>query len=154
VAWTDNTALLDDTWEYGAQFQPFGMGCAGSAGVPCVGRRATRQRSHDLQRHHQEPAAEQPVRLPGRWPEPHDLGARQPADAAPRASAARCRTYTSVDQIFTIPASGGTATWTCNVPNLPSLVGQALYLQGSRWRPGCERGRPHDVERATLVIGY
>ncbi|MBL8752079.1 MAG: hypothetical protein JNK15_02155, partial [Planctomycetes bacterium] len=29
-----NGSLRDDTWEYGAQWTPFGLGCPGSAGVP------------------------------------------------------------------------------------------------------------------------
>jgi hypothetical protein len=40
------------------------------------------------------------------------------------------------------------------VPNLPSLVGQALYLQGISLDPGVNAAGLTMSNAATLVIGY
>jgi hypothetical protein len=151
---TDNTALLDDTWEYGAQFQPFGMGCLGSAGVPALvgglpGRIGTTCSVTITNLPPSSPFGYLAVGQSRTTWAHGNLPMQLPSFGMPG-----CRTYTSVDQIFTIPASGGTATWTCNVPNLPSLVGQALYLQGISLDPGVNAAGLTMSNAATLVIGY
>ena len=148
-----NNELRDDTWEYGAQFQPFGMGCLGSAGVPAL-------------------VGGLPAKLG--WPCTADI-TNLPA-SSPFAFLAvglsrtqwalgslpmlltnfgmpGCRTYTSLDQLLFVPATGGTATWAWDVPNQPGLVGQALYLQGVSWDPGVNALGLTVSNAATLVIG-
>jgi hypothetical protein len=149
-----NTATLDDTWEYGAQFQPFGMGCLGSAGVPALvgGLPAKIGSTCTASITHLPPSSPFAFLAVGQsrtqWAHgnlPMQLGS---------AGMPNCRTYTSVDQVFTLPASGGTATWTCDVPNLSSLVGLPLYLQGISLDPGVNAVGLTMSNAATLVVGY
>ncbi|HEU4418942.1 MAG TPA: hypothetical protein VFT55_08385 [Planctomycetota bacterium] len=149
-----NGATLNDTWEYGAQFQPFGMGCLGSAGVPALAgglpARIGSTASADITNlPPNSPYAFLAVGL-SRTQWAHGSLPMQLASSGMPG----CRTYTSVDQIFTLPASGGTATWTCNVPNLPSLVGQAFYLQGISFDPGVNAVGLTVSNAATLVVGH
>ena len=53
----------------------------------------------------------------------------------------------------TLPASGGTATWSWPVPLLPSLVGDAYYLQGVSFDPGANAAWLTVSNAATLVLG-
>lgn len=149
-----NNSLRDDTWEYGAQFQRFGLGCAGSAGTPelvggvlprlgavcsativnvppaipfaflAVGVSRTQWAFGSL------PALLTPFGMPG------------------------CRTYTSLDLLTFVPASGGTATWSFAVPAQPILVGTPFHVQGVTFDPGVNALGLAMSNAATLVIGH
>ncbi|HZN40541.1 MAG TPA: hypothetical protein VFD82_17180 [Planctomycetota bacterium] len=149
-----NGAMLDDTWEYGAQFQPFGMGCPGSAGVPALvgglpARIGTTTSADITNLPPSSPVAFLAVGLSRTQSVHGSLPMQLGSSGMPG-----CRSYTSADQIFTLPASGGTATWAWDVPNVPSLVGQALYLQGVSWDPGVNAIGLTVSNAATLVIGH
>lgn len=148
-----NNGLRNDTWEYGAHWQPFGMGCPGSAGTPtftpgslpnlgqtasadignvppsipfafmAVGLSRTQWALGNL------PALLDPIGMPG------------------------CRSYTSADLLVYVPATNGTATWTWNVPMQSMFLGEAFYLQGITFDPGVNTLGLAVSPAATLVIG-
>lgn len=149
-----NNGLRNDTWEYGAHWQPFGIGCAGTAGVPTF--------------------------APGQLPQlggvaTVDIGNVPPgipfAFVAVGLSRTQwlfgnlpmpltgfgmpgCRSYTSADLLAYAPASNGIATWSWNVPNLPTVVGTPFYLQGVTFDPGANQLGLAVSPAATMVIGW
>lgn len=148
-----NNALRDDTWEYGAHWQPFGMGCAGTAGVPAfVGGALPRlggQASATIT--NVPPAMPFAFLAMGLSRTTWSLGSL-PA-LLTGFGMPGCRTYTSADLFVQVPAAGGTATWSWNVPLQASLVGEVLYLQGVTFDPGANPMGLAVSNAATMVVG-
>ncbi|MEO6596192.1 MAG: hypothetical protein ABIP94_15700 [Planctomycetota bacterium] len=146
-------ALIDDTWEYGAQFQPFGMGCPGSAGTPVftagapprLGTTTTANISNGT------PSIPFALLAVGVSRTQWAFGSL-PALLTPFGMP-NCRTYTSADLFVVVPATAGTATWSYNLPLQGSLVGKAFYLQGVTFEPGVNALGLAVSNAATLVIG-
>ncbi|MCB9879179.1 MAG: protein kinase [Planctomycetes bacterium] len=148
-----NQGLRNDTWEYGAQWQPFGMGCAGSAGTPQftgvdVPRLAT---TTSARIDNVPPAMPLAFVAMGLSRTQWALGSL-PYLLTPLGMP-NCRLYTSADLIVTVPANAGVATWTWDVPNDQSLVGAALYLQGVTFDPGINAFSLAVANAATMVVG-
>ncbi|HEX6810153.1 MAG TPA: hypothetical protein VF384_00895 [Planctomycetota bacterium] len=151
---TANNEVRDDTWEYGAQFQPFGMGCAGSAGVPAlVGGLPAKPGATCTADITNLPLGSPFALMALGLSRTQWAGGSLPVLLTPLGMP-NCRSYTSLDQLLVVPASGGTATWTWDVPALPGLVGQALYVQGVSWDPGVNALGLTMSNAATLVIGW
>ena len=150
---TANNALRDDTWEYGAQFQPFGMGCLGSAGVPALSggtpaKLGTTCTVDLTNLPAGSPFAFMAVGLSRTQWTFGSLPMLLTTLGMPN-----CRTYTSADLLTVVTATNGSATWSLFVPPAPSLVGQAFYLQGVSWDPGINALGLTVSNAATLVIG-
>jgi hypothetical protein len=64
-----------------------------------------------------------------------------------------CRTHTSADLLSTLPANGGTATWSWNVPTQSVFLGATFYLQGVSWDPGYNALGLTVSNALTLVVG-
>ena len=148
-----NGSLRDDTWEFGAQWTPFGLGCAGSAGVPAL--------------------------VGGSLPELGGIATASLVNLPPSSPFAllavglsrtqwafgnlpmlltsfgmpNCRTYTSVDLLTTLAASGGVATWSWNVPSQSIFLGTTFYLQGVSWDPGVNALGLTVSNATTMVVG-
>jgi hypothetical protein len=105
-----NTALRNDTWEYGAQFQRFGTGCAGSAGVPALvgGLPARIGSTTSVDLTNLPPGSPFGFLAVGLSRTQWAYGSLPMLLAS--SGMPGCRAYTSADHIFTVPASGGTAT--------------------------------------------
>lgn len=148
-----NNSLRDDTWEYGAHFLPFGLGCAGSAGVPVMNLGALPRLgttcSVDIA--NLPPASPLAVMVIGLSRTQWALGSlpmQLTAFGMPG-----CRTYTSADLLVALPASGGTAGWSFAVPLVGGLVGDAYYLQGLSFDQGANPAWLTTSAAATLVLG-
>ena len=148
-----NNGLRNDTWEYGAQWQPFGMGCAGSNGTPTLtpGTPPNIGGVASLQIGNTPLASTFAFVSMGLSRTQWALG-NLPA-LLDGLGMPGCRTYTSADLLVTIPASNGTATWTWNVPAQSILLGEALYMQGVTFDPGLNALGLAVSPAATMVIG-
>ena len=148
-----NNSLRDDTWEFGAQFLPFGSGCAGSAGVPALAggalpRLGTTTTAQLTNLPVNSPLALLAVGLSRtQW-----AGGSLPA-LLTSIGMPNCRTYTSADLLTTVPAGGGSATWSWSVPSLPLLLGTTFYLQGVSWDPAANALGLTVTNAATMVLG-
>ncbi|MCA8963806.1 MAG: hypothetical protein H6838_18895 [Planctomycetes bacterium] len=148
-----NNGLRNDVWEYGAQFQPFGSGCVGSNGVPTLtagnppqlGQTTTAVLSNlDLS----SGVALMAVGLSRQQWALGPLPALLSGYGMPG-----CRVYTSCDAFTAIPSSGGTATWSWNVPTWPGFLGEAFHLQGLSLDPGANAAGAVVSNAATIVLG-
>ncbi len=148
-----NNSLRDDTWEFGAQFLPFGTGCTGSAGVPSLVGGAppilgTTTTATIGNLPPSSPFALLAVGLSRtQW-----AGGNLPA-LLTSIGMPNCRTYTSADLLATVPASGGNAQWNWSVPLQPQFLGSTFYLQGVAWDPGANALGLTVSNAATLVLG-
>lgn len=151
---TQTNMVLDDTQQFGAQFQPFGAGCAGTGGTPRLVLGAL-------------PVLGTQLRV--------DLIDLPPAStlAAMSLGLSRtqwvlgnlpmlltnlgmpgCRAYASADVLVTLPVVGGVASWTFDLPQLPFLLGDAYHLQGIAVDPGVNGAGLTVSNAATIVLGY
>lgn len=148
-----NGSLRDDTWEFGAQFLPFGLGCAGSAGTPTLtgGAAPILGTTTTATIGNLPPGSPLALMAVG-------LSRTQWAFGSlpmllTNFGMPNCRTYTSVDLLTTVPASGGTATWSWNVPAQSIFLGTTFYLQGVGWDPGVNALGLTMSNAATMVVG-
>lgn len=148
-----NGAVQDDTWEYGAHFQPFGMGCMGSGGVPALTGGAlpklgsvTTATLSNLPP--SSPFAFMAVGLSRTQWAFGSLPMLLTALGMPG-----CRSYTSADLLAFVPAAAGSGVWSFAVPPVASLVGADFYLQGLSWDPGINPMGLTTSNAATLVVG-
>lgn len=145
---------LDDTMQFGAQFQPFGNGCAGTAGTPQLrlGTRPVIGTTCTVHLDNLLPTMPFGVMAVGlsrtQWP----LGSLPML--LTNLGMPNCRSYTSADLLVTIPATGGTATWSFAFPPLPVQLGDAYYLQGLSVDPNVNAAWLTVSNAATLVVGY
>jgi hypothetical protein len=148
-----NQGLRNDTWEYGAQWQPFGLGCPGSAGTPTflpgTLPRINFTATADI--------GNVPAGIPfafmaiGLSRTQWALG-NLPALLTPLGMP-NCRSYTSADLLVSIPASNGIASWSWTVPGQSMFLGTTFYLQGITFDPGINALGLAVSPAATLVIG-
>lgn len=148
-----NNGLRNDTWEYGAHWQPFGLGCAGSNGTPTIipGQRPRLGNTATLQIGNNPTTSTFAFLAMGLSRTQWALGSL-PA-LLDGIGMPGCRTYTSADLLVTIPASNGLATWTWNVPMQSILLGEALYMQGVTFDPGINAMGLAVSPAATMVVG-
>ncbi|HEX5051748.1 MAG TPA: hypothetical protein VFZ65_08255 [Planctomycetota bacterium] len=150
---TPTNALLDDTWEYGAQFQTFGMGCAGSAGTPLLTRGAPPKLGTTTSAN----LGNVPPAIPFAFMAVGTSRTQWAFGSLPTLltpfGMPNCRSYTSADLLVVVPATAGSATWSFNLPLQGSLVGEAYYLQGITFDPGVNALGLAVSNAATLVIG-
>jgi hypothetical protein len=145
---------FDDTWEFGAQFQPFGMGCAGSAGTPqLVGTALPRLGGVGsvalVNLPPSQPFGVMAVGLSrSQWP----LGSLPML--LTNLGMPGCRAYTSAELLVPIAASNGVATWSFDFASIPSALGDAYHLQGIGIDPGWNPAWLTTSNAATLVVGY
>ncbi len=148
-----NNALQNDVWEYGSQFQRFGSGCAGSNGTPTLtaglppqlGQTTTAVLSNlNLN----SGVALMAIGLSRQQWALGPLPALLTGYGMPG-----CRAYTSTDALTAIPSSGGTATWSWNVPAWPGFLGEAFHLQGLSLDPGVNAAGAVVSNAATIVLG-
>ena len=148
-----NNGLRNDTWEYGAHWQPFGLGCPGSAGTPTFIPGALPQISSTATAEIGNVPAGIPFAFMAiglsrtQW-----AFGNLPALLTPFGMP-NCRSYTSADLFLSIPASNGIATWSWNVPTQSMLLGTPLYLQGVTFDPGINALNLAVSPAATLVVG-
>ncbi len=148
-----NGALRDDTWEYGAQFQTFGLACAGSAGTPTLTSGALPKLGATTTAlvDHVPPAIPFAFMAVGLSRTQWALGSLPTLLTG--FGMPGCRLYTSADLLVVIPATAGVATWSFPVPLQPSLVGEAFYLQGVTFDPAANPMGLATSNAATLVVG-
>ena len=148
-----NGSLRNDTWEYGAQWTQFGLGCAGSAGVPALAGGALPKLGSTATASLASLPAASPFALLAiglsrtQWAF-GSLPALLDGFGMPG-----CRTYTSADLLTVLPASGGAATWSWNVPSQSVFLGATFHLQGVAWDPGVNSLGLVTSNAATLVVG-
>jgi len=148
-----NNGLRNDTWEYGAHWQPFGLGCAGSAGTPTftpgalprLGQTATADIGNVPP---SIPFAFMAVGLSRTQWALGNLPALLTGIGMPG-----CRSYTSADLLVYVPATAGVATWSWNVPSQAIFLGEPFYLQGITFDPGINTMGLAVSPAATLVVG-
>jgi hypothetical protein len=148
-----NGALQDDTWEYGAYWQAFGLGCAGSAGVPSLAGGATPRLGTTATANlgnlpPSSPFAFLAIGLSRTQLALGNLPALLTSFGMPG-----CRTYTSADLLTAVTASGGAATWSWSVPPVSAFLGTTFYLQGVSWDPGINALGLTMSNALTLVVG-
>jgi hypothetical protein len=148
-----NNSVQNDTWEYGAQFQPFGNGCAGSAGVPALTATALPRlgTTCTAQLTHLAPTASLAMVAVGLSRQQWALG-NLPA-LLTSFGMPGCRAYTSTDVLTVIAAAGGSATWNWNVPGWPGFLGTPFHLQGLSIDPGVNSAGLAVSNAATIVLG-
>ncbi|MBX3462102.1 MAG: hypothetical protein KF830_02950 [Planctomycetes bacterium] len=145
---------FDDTWEFGAHFQPFGTGCAGSAGTPqlAVGALPRLGTVCTVDLVNLPPGQPFGVMAVGlsrtQWP----LGSLPMLLTG--LGMPGCRAYSSAELLVPIPASNGVATWSFDFATLPSLLGDVYHLQGIGIDPGWNPAWLTTSNAATLVVGY
>lgn len=149
-----NGGLRDDTYEFGAQFQPFGIPCPGTAGVPQLGLVTLPQLNSvcSVTVDHLVPTMPFAVMAVGLSRTQWALGSL-PA-LLTGLGMPGCRSYTSADLLVPIPAINGTATWSFDFATLPSTLGDTYYLQGISVDPGANPAWLVTSNAATLVVGY
>jgi hypothetical protein len=150
---TANTAVLDETWEYGAQVSLFGLGCAGSNGTPHLD------------------AAQRPIfgttfavdlsNLPANPVAMLALGLSRTTwafGALPTLLTSfgmpGCRAYTSSEVLQLVPVSAGLAQWTLPIPAQEQLLGVHLYMQGLAIDPGVNSAGLTVSNAVAAVIGF
>jgi len=151
---TATNFTLDETMQFGAQFQPFGMGCVGTAGtpqlslgsLPVLGTTCTVHLDNLL------PSMSFGVMAVGLSRQQWSLGSLPML--LTNLGMPNCRSYTSAELLVPIPASGGTATWSFDFPLVPQQLGDAYYLQGISIDPGVNAAWLTVSNAATLVVGY
>jgi hypothetical protein len=149
-----NTALLGDTWEFGGHFSKFGMGCAGSGGVPALTPTALPKfgSTASATLSSLEPNAAFAVLIAGfsrtQW-----LGGSLPS-LLTGIGMPGCRLYVSPDILIGLGASGGQATWNYTVPYQPADLGDTFYLQGLSLDAGVNEASMTVSNATTMVIGY
>ncbi|MFK7742203.1 MAG: kelch repeat-containing protein [Planctomycetota bacterium] len=148
-----NGGLRQDTWEYGAQWQRFGLSCSGSAGpvtftgvgLPRLGMTATAEVGN-------VPAASSVAFVAVGLSRTQWTGGSLPVLLTPL-GLTNCRAYTSADLIVPVPANGGVAQWSFPIPSLGALVGSTFYLQGLTFDPAANPFGAATSNAATLVVG-
>jgi hypothetical protein len=149
-----NGGLQDDTWEYGACFKPFGFGCAGSNGTPVLTGIAVPKLGTTCSANltNLVPTIPFGIVAVGLSRTQWALGSL-PMLLTPLGMPG-CRAYQSSDLLVTVPAAGGVATWTWNVPATTANVGAAFHLQGLSLDPGANAAWLVTSNATTMVIGY
>lgn len=149
-----NGALQNDTWEYGAHWQPFGSGCLGTAGTPQLqpgnppqlGSTCSAQLAN-------LPTGSGLALLAVGLSRQHSVLGNLPflltAYGMPG-----CRLYTSSDAVVALVAAGGTAAWSWAVPAAADVLGQPFHLQGLVLDPTANAGGATVSNAATMVIGW
>ncbi len=151
---SQSNMTLDDTQQFGAQFQPFGLPCPGSAGTPqlTLGTLPVLGTTCTLYLNNLVPSMQFGFMAIGlsrtQWP----LGSLPML--LTNLGMPNCRAYTSAELLVPIPASGGTATWSFDFPSQPTQLGDAYYLQGISFDPGVNAAWLTTSNAATLVVGY
>lgn len=151
---TQNNALRNDTWEYGAHWRTFGNGCAGTAGVPAFTGGALPRLGQTCDATISNVPASSPLAFVavGLSDQQWAFGALPALLTAFGMPA--CRAYTSADALTAVVASGGTAQWSWPVPGSPAFVGQQFYLQGIVLDPAANAGGATVTNAATLILGW
>lgn len=148
-----NNSLQNDTWEYGAQFQRFGNGCAGTAGTPSLTSLALPQlgTTCSAQLSNLAPSASLALIAVGLSRTQWSLGSL-PA-LLTNFGMPGCRGYTSADVFTVIGANGGSAVWNWNVPAIAAFIGQPFHLQGLSIDPTANAAGLTVSNAATIVVG-
>ncbi len=148
-----NNGLRDDTWEYGAQFQPFGIGCSGTAGIPTMAASTLPVVG--------APFSGQITNLPAASPLVAVLFGVSRTQWIPGSlpmlltqwGMPGCRVYQSMDEKVLLPVTNGTAAWNWLVPGWPGLGGLALHMQVMAFDPGVNAAGQTMSGAATIVLG-
>jgi hypothetical protein len=149
-----NNELRDDTWEYGAQFQRFGSGCAGTAGVPAlIPGDVPRLGGIATAAIHNVPAAMPLAFVAIGTSRTQWAGGALPAQLGPIGMPG-CRSWTSADLLVQVPAVNGIAAWSTAIPWQPALFGEVVHLQGVTLDPGANAFGFAVSNAATLVVGW
>ncbi|MFO1077576.1 MAG: hypothetical protein U1E73_07605 [Planctomycetota bacterium] len=149
-----NGSLQNDTWEYGAHWQPFGSGCAGTAGVPQLVPGALPQLGAACTAQLTNLPASSGLALIAigfsrqQWAL-GNLPMLLTAYGMPG-----CRLYTSADATRALMPGGGSAQWSWTVPSGAAFVGQPFHLQGLVLDPGVNAAGATVSNAATIVIGW
>lgn len=148
-----NNSLRDDTWEYGAQFQPFGLGCTGSGGIPTLAMSTLPILGNTF--------SGQITNLPTNGPFVAALFGTSRTQWVPGTlpmlltqwGMPGCRIYQSMDETVLLPVVNGTAQWNWPVPAWPGLNGAALHMQAMAFDPGVNPAGQTMSAAATIVLG-
>jgi hypothetical protein len=151
---TASLELRDDTWEYGASWRSYGNGCQGSAGVPVLtGVQAPRLGGVAQSRlTNLLPAAPAAILAIGTSRTSWQFGSL-PASLA-QFGMPGCVAYASAELFVVLPASGGAATWTWQVPAAPRLFGLSFYQQGLSLDPAANPAGIVASNAATGTLGW
>lgn len=151
---TASTAVLDETWEYGANFRTYGIGCAGSNGVPTLVSTVKPRLGSTVTASigNLNPSTSLAVMFVGLSNRTSSLGPlplQLTAQGMPG-----CRLYASNDTAAFLSASAGVAIWSFRLPTNPNLVGAAYYQQGLALDPGINPAGMTMSNAGAAVIGY
>jgi hypothetical protein len=151
---TATTALLDDTWRFGANHAVYGQGCLGTFGrptvVPGLAPRLGAVASARLV--NLDPAAGVAVMTIG-YSRTHWAYGSLPTSLA-FVGMPGCVAYASADEIQLVGAAGGTATWSSPVPAAPELFGLQVHLQGLSFDPARNAAGFVASNGDTLTLGW
>jgi hypothetical protein len=148
-----NNGVRDDMWEYGAHFQPFGLGCTGSAGVPAMTATTAPLLGGVFsgQVSNLPPSSPLAAALVGtsrtQWTQgslPMLLGGF---------GMPNCRIYQSMDVVVMLPVINGVATWNWQVPPLFGLAGAEVHMQCLAYDPPANAAGQTMSNAATIVLG-
>lgn len=150
---TANQGLRDDTWEYGAHFQPYGTGCAGTAGVPLLSllNPPVLGALFSARLSNLPPNSTWAAVVAG------FSRTQAPFGTLPHLltylGMPNCRLHTSSEVTFVLTPIGGIADWTWQVPLQPILIGETYHLQGVSLDPGANPLGATVSNAATMILG-
>ena len=148
-----NNGIVDDTWEFGANFATFGLGCVGSAGRPTLGGTSPQLGSAaSVTLTNLPPASPVAVVVLGMNRVSWALGSL-PMLLDPFGMPG-CRIYVRPVSFQIVGASNGTATWNWQVPGDPRLFGLSLYQQGIALDLGVNAAGLTVSNAGTAVVGH
>lgn len=149
-----NGSPATGTWLYGAGYEPFGTGCAGSNGVPTLASTSAPRLGSTFSSTLGNLANGALIAAVAtgfsttNW----TLGAL-PADLSGFGMTG-CTLYVSPDVVTFLPVASGTATWSVQVPNSSNLVGLPLNQQGLSLDPGVNPAGAVVSNGARGIVGY
>ncbi|MEO6598202.1 MAG: hypothetical protein ABIP94_25945 [Planctomycetota bacterium] len=116
--------FVADTWEYGAKSRTFGIGCAGSNGVPTLAAVDAPRLglSYSLVLTSTNSAVNSAALAISHSPIPPT-----PLDGIGMTG---CTAYVSPDVLVIVSAAAGTASWTATIPPTSGVLGTRLLSQG------------------------
>jgi hypothetical protein len=148
-----NYTLHNDTWQFGASYQTFGVGCAGSNGIPALSSVGLPRigDSFSIVVRNLNPGAQAALIFTGLSRTNWTYGAL-PADLT-GFGLTGCTIYTSAEVLNVVGAANGSAYLTMNVPANVGLVGLRIHQQAASIEPGINPAGYVVSNAGTALIG-
>jgi hypothetical protein len=150
----NNFAGVAGTWLFGAAYEAFGAGCAGSNGVPVLGSTSAPRIGGTFTSTlgNLATGAGAAIVVTGFSKTTSGLGAL-PYDLT-SLGLTGCTLYVSTDAVALLPVAGGVATWTLVLPNNAAFVGARFHQQGLSLDAGVNPAGAVVSNAATAIVGW